>query len=486
MNERNEKKGDAMRRREFIKTGAALAAASLADRARGGPRARPNIIYVFTDQQHSRMMSCAGNKCLKTPALDYLAANGVRFARAYAGNPVCVPSRISMMTGHLPGEFGARENGSGMRTRKFPKEVLANTLGRVMARAGYELAYGGKVHLPAPLAPRNNGFTILTGDQRDGLAAACAEFIKRKHTKPFFLVASFINPHDICYMAITDFKTKGQFSAAAFEKGTASDIPPKPHRAITELQKALRKPEGVSEEEFFAKLAPPLPPNHLPQKDEPGAIGWLISIRPFRKWARENYTERQWRLHRWAYCRLTERVDGQLQVILDALQASGLERDTVVIFSSDHGDNDSAHKLEHKTVFYEESACIPLIIMQKGVTPGGSVDSEHLVSNGLDLLPTVCDYAGVEPPEGLRGRSLRPLAEGRKPADWREHLAVEDEIGRMVLTTRYKYMLHDRGSSREQLLDLELDPGETRNFAGEASHAEALASLRRFYRQWFG
>ena len=479
-----------MRRRDFIKTGAVAAAATLARKTVAGPRTRPNIIYVFTDQQHARMMSCAGNPHLKTPAMDYLAANGIRFERAYAGNPVCVPSRISMMTGHLPGEFGARENGSGLRTRKFPKEVLANTLGRLMARAGYELAYGGKVHLPAPLHPRNNGFKILTGDQRDGLAAACAEFIKRKHTRPFFLVASFINPHDICYMAITDHRTKGRFSAEAFAGGAPEAATGKKPswvaKAIVELRKALRKPEGVSEDEFFAKLAPPLPPNHLPQEDEPEAIRWLISIRPFRKWARENYTERQWRLHRWAYCRLTERVDGQLQVILDALKASGLERDTVVIFSSDHGDNDSAHKLEHKTVFYEESACIPLVIMHKGTTPGGRVDRDHLVSNGLDLLPTICDYAGIDPPAGLRGRSLRPLAEGREVAEWREHLAVEDEIGRMVLTRRYKYMLFDRGASREQLLDLELDPGETRNFAGQASHADALARLRRYYREWFG
>ena len=131
-----------------------------------------------------------------------------------------------------------------------------------------------------------------------------------------------------------------------------------------------------------------------------------------RKNARENFTDNQWRHHRWAYCRLTEMVDQKIQLILNGLKESGQEENTLVIFSSDHGDMDASHRMEHKSTLYEESANIPFMAMWKGQIPVGQVDDEHLISNGLDLLPTVCDYAGIAGKSDPRGRSLRPLFEG--------------------------------------------------------------------------
>lgn len=131
--------------------------------------------------------------------------------------------------------------------------------------------------------------------------------------------------------------------------------------------------------------------------------------------------------------------------------------------------------MEHKTAFYNEAARVPLLIAGPGVSRRGAVESRP-VSSGLDLLPTLCDIAGL-PPAGLRGRSLRPLLEG-KAGPWRDLLPVESAIGRMVTDGRYKYMLYNEGARREQLVDLAVDPGEMRNAARDPQHQELLTSLR--------
>ena len=177
-------------------------------------------------------------------------------------------------------------------------------------------------------------------------------------------------------------------------------------------------------------------------------------------------------------------VDAQIGRVLDALRSSGLEDETVVVFTSDHGDLDAAHRLEHKSILYEEAARVPLIVSHRGVTPPGVVDREHLVSVGLDLIPTLCDFAGIDPPEGLLGRSVRPLAEGRPPKAWRQYVVAESRVGRMVRTARYKYNLYESGAHREQLIDLVSDPGEMQNLAEDPAHAEVLHTPRTLLRRW--
>jgi choline-sulfatase len=458
-------RGGISRRRFLEGVAAGAGAVALGGASQGAERRaaarRPNILFIMTDQQHAGMMSCAGNKHLKTPAMDSLAASGTRFERAYCTNPVCLPSRFGMMTGRMPSACGIKSN----RGSRGPvgEAIVAASMGRVLRSAGYEVAYGGKTHLPRGLNPQPMGFDTISRDQRWKLADACAEFIKRRRTKPFLLVASFINPHDICYMAIDDHKK--------------TRVPPP-------LTTALQLPKGVSRAEFYAKHCPPLPANFEPPPGEAEAIAALLRARPFKQHARTTWSAEKWRLHRWAYCRLTEVVDAQIARLLQALRDAGQENDTVVIFTSDHGDMDAAHRMEHKTALYEEATHIPFIISHKGHTRGGRVDEAHLVSNGLDLIPTMCDYAGIAPPKGLRGRSVRALAEGRKPTSWRSHLAVESEIGRMLRTERHKYVVYDKGANREQLIDLKEDPGEMANLAADPECKDLLNQHRRRLRRW--
>ena len=439
----------------------------------------PDIIYIYTDQQSATMMSSAGNAYLDTPAIDYIAENGTRFTRAYTTNPVCSPARVSLMTGRFPGYFSdedgnqVRENEGAVLIPQVSEEVQNTTLAYYLKKAGYELIYGGKEHLPPSLTPEALGFKGISNDQRKILAEEAASYIRADHDKPYFMVLSLINPHDICYMAIRDH------------------VPPtspfmQAHTELAMLDAALTWPEGVDEEEFWSVHAPPLPPNLEPQEDEPEAILSLLTRRDFRINARENYSDEQWRMHRHAYARLTENVDSQIQLILDALKESGREKQTLVLLSSDHGDMDAAHRMEHKTALYEEAANIPFIAMWKGQIPAGKLDDTHLVSNGLDLLPTVSDYAGIDGLSDPRGRSLRPLLEGKR-TDWRKTLGVESEIGRMVVSEdRLKYIRYDATGMEERLHDLNNDPYETRHFTDDPDYSDRLSELREaFEAEWF-
>lgn len=442
---------------------------------------KPNIIYIYTDQQYANMMSCAGNEYLNTPAMDFIAENGIRFTRAYTTNPVCSPARVSMMTGRFPGYFKdnkgelVRENAGSVKIPEISEDIKQTTIAAFLKEAGYDLVYGGKRHLPKCLSPDTLGFNFITRNERAELANKMADYIKQPHDKPYFMIVSLINPHDICFMAIRDFMPP-----------TAGLVNPPDKIELKMLDAALQWPEGISDKEFFSKICPPLPPNHQPQMDEPEAIKYLLNQRKFRRDARNHYTDEQWRMHRYAYCRLTEMVDKKIQIILDALEESGQLENTLILFSSDHGDNDASHKLEHKTVLYEESANIPFMAMWKGKIPAGKVNQKHLISNGLDLLPTVCDYAGVEGVSDPRGMSLRPLFEG-KETTWRKTLGVESEIGRMVVSEdNYKYIRYDKKGIEEQLLDLNKDPFEKTHFTKDTSYSLILSNLRNaFEEEWF-
>ena len=260
----------------------------------------PNILFIITDQQHANMMSCAGNEYLKTPAMDRLASEGIRFTNAYVTNPVCVPSRISMATGVMAGRFGVLTN--GMRA-SVPSEVDSSSLGKLIKSADYDTFYGGKVHMCRELDPLHAGYDEYFQDQREALPGACIEFIQRKRDKPFFAVTSFINPHDICfaYSAYAGKTPKGKSSVDHLYQ-QAKQLPP--------------------------EQLPPLPDNFRIPELEPEAIelnAKTTAVTPSGT-MRKLYDEREWRIYRWIYCRLTEQVDQHIGRLLDALRREWLGR----------------------------------------------------------------------------------------------------------------------------------------------------------------
>lgn len=445
-------------RRDFLKAGVASAAAAtwpkwaLAGTKRA--KARPNILFILTDQQHGRMMSCAGDKWLRTPAMDYLAANGVRFEHAYCTNPVCLPSRTSMATGMMPGRLGVYRNSD---ETALPSEVEGNSLGELMKRSGYDTFYGGKVHMDRALGPENGAYDESCANERERLPAQCLKFMTKKRDRPFFAVASFVNPHDICFA----------HRARVEARGRAHDL----YRQASELP----------DDELG-----PLPRNFAITEGEPKILAERLSTKAVTPPGimRREYSERDWRIYRWIYRRLTEKVDGEINVMFEGLKAAGLEQNTLIVFSSDHGDMDAGHRLASKNRFYEESVGVPFLMMHKGGIPAGKVDAGHLVSTGLDILPTLCDYAGINAPPYLLGRSLRPLAERRPVQHWRTYVASESAGGRMIRSSRHKYCCYGTAKDTEMLFDLQADRGEMRNLASDSAHRETLLQHREFLKQW--
>jgi len=177
-----------------------------------------------------------------------------------------------------------------------------------------------------------------------------------------------------------------------------------------------------------------------------------------------------------------ESSDQLIGRVLTALEQAGLSSNTIVVFTSDHGEMMGAHGLVTKEKLYEESVAVPLIIAPPAAAPG--VDRSHLVS-GLDLMPTLLDYAGISLPSSLEGRSLRPLVSG-KTMPWREFVVSENcyPETRMVRTSRYKYIFFAHGENREQFFDLENDPGEMKNLVDDAAVAGEVKRHRRLLQEW--
>lgn len=430
----------------------------------------PNILVIMTDQQNATMLSCTGNKWLHTPALDRLASRGIRFEKAYATNPVCVPSRFSIQTGTFPSVIGMRTNVSPVDKvhQAILQNLKANALGNVFRNAGYETYYGGKVHLPTQYSMAGPwGYDVITKNERDSLAITASDFLlnRKRGDNPFLLFVSFINPHDICYDAI-------QFGWP--DSDLAKTTPP-------DIFDALKIPKEITEKEFYDSYCPPLPSNHQPMIGESYAVDSFLNYRDFHKKARNEWTDKDWRLLRWAYARLTERVDSLIGIVLNALDKSELKDSTIIVFTSDHGEMDGAHKLEAKSFFYEESIRIPFIVSYSWLKDKGRIDSNHLVSNGLDLLPTLCDMAGVSAPEDLPGKSLTPLFKSSKMQNWRDHIFIENYLGYLIHTSRYKYELDDKDDDkiREVFSDLQLDPGETHNMIHNSEYAKTIGQLRK-------
>jgi len=427
---------------------------------------RPNLLLIVTDQQFGDAMSCRmGGRYLDTPAMDDLAANGMLFSRAYSSNPLCMPYRNSMFTGRYPHETRVTMNAQP-RGGLDPAEFVC--MGTYFRNAGYETGYSGKWHLCFNQKdPSAHGFEIMRSQIKDnhdaGVTDGAVQFLGRRHDKPFLLVASYLNPHNICEWA--------RRAAGREQKLTCGEIgdPPAPDRL------------------------PPAPANLAPPRNEPDGMtlmrrAYQVEDGPFPV---AKFTAEDWRRQRWGYYRMIEKVDAEIGRVLAALRATGQEGNTVVVFTSDHGECAGAHGFNQKTVFYEEAARVPLIVAWKGRTPAGTCD--RLVNTGIDILPTLFECAGMGTAKGLPGRSLLPLALGRSVDGWRDHVVVQNHMvqsgevdgfkptmeGRMVRTERYKYCLYSRGVRRESLVDMQADPGETNDLAADPKYRDALLEHRR-------
>lgn len=439
-------------RRDFLKLGStaalSLACGGLTRTAfAAAGRNTPNILLIITDQQHIDTIAAAGCSHAQTPGLDALAERGTRFVHSHSANPLCSPARSAILSGRTSSETGVHHNNLGIRPD------IPNIGQWLSQETDYETVYAGKWHLPRGHTHFMPGFTCLsTGIGGQGnlgdtaTSRACEGYLRnRSRSQPFMMVASFMQPHDICeWLRLNSRRTD-----------------------------ALPYPE-------LAGQLPELPDNFDFDPREPEAVR---TRREGNEGLKNGWTEQQWRYYLWSYYRHVEMVDAEIGRVLQALDDNGYTDNTLLIFTADHGEGTAHHQMTRKNSLYDEALKVPLLLSLPGHVPENHADQTHLVS-GLDIVPTVCDCVGVGMPNSMRGRSLRTLLEAQSGA--RRSFCVSEVLnntGRMVRTDGFKYVTY-KDDPVEQLFDVKNDPGETRNLAFESSHASTLEEHRELLREW--
>ncbi len=437
--------------RRTLLQGAGLASMTLLGCSRRVASNQPNVLLIFTDQQTDEAMSCTGNPHLETPSMDRIAARGVRFTRSYVTQPLCLPSRSSIQTGRYPHEIGTPTNGTKLN-RPYPM------LGKLMEAAGYDTAYFGKWHVGASYEEAGYAVTGTTQSDSD-TARHAVEYLRAARDKPFFLTASFLNPHDVCQLA------------------RRQDLPQGP---------IPQPPDDPAQ-------LPPLPENFAIPESEPTAIRMIQEKNRNFHYPTDQWSDLEWGQYLWGYYRLVEKVDREIGKVLDALRDAGHESNTIIVFTSDHGEGVASHHWNQKQVLYEQAVRVPLIVAHPLSSNPGTT-SQALVSTGIDIMPTVLAAAGTgNRPGPGDGQSLAPLARSPSAAWDRRYVVAETTFGRggddgvsgrMLRTERYKYIVYNTGSGREQLFDLREDPGEMINLATKPAYQSELHEHRQLMSDW--
>jgi arylsulfatase A-like enzyme len=365
---------------------------------------------------------------------------------SYSTNPVCSPARSSILTGRASCETGVYKNGKPIRS-DIPN------LGQWFSQhTNYETIYAGKWHMPRSYTHFIPGFKVInTGLGGAGyvcdpvVSRACQAYIQnRPASEPFMMIASFMQPHDICEWL----------------------------RLNTDCPGKRKYPE------VFEEL-PELPANFVFDSKEPEKIK---KTRQSNEAIKGRWTPEHWRYYKWSYYRHIEMVDGEIGRLLQVLEDTGRLKDTLIVFTSDHGEGLGHHQLVRKSVLYDEAVRVPLIFSWPGRIKN-KINSMELVS-GLDILPTLCDYAGIKIPTGVKGKSLRKVLEGEGSLK-REYIVAEvrSNTGRMVRSKQYKYIKY-LDDPVEQLFDMKNDSQETKNLAGEKKYVPILKKHKQMLCEW--
>ena len=491
-----------MSRREFVKTLGVMAGsagamslgagcASLGS-ARTPSHRRPNIIFIMSDDHASHALSCYGSKVNKTPNLDRIANEGMRFTNAFCTNSICGPCRAVILTGKYSHLNGFKDNGS-----KF--DGSQQTFPKLLQQAGYQTAMIGKWHLktdptgfdywnvlPGQGAYYNPAMIEMgqrkkyTGYVTDIITDHALNWLKeRAADKPFCLMYHHKAPHrrwepgpDHLTMyddtmipepdtLFDDYSGRGRAAKEqdmSIEKTmTKNDLKLTPMKRLTPEQKAKWDAAYGPKNEAFRNA-------NLQGKD-------LV------RWKYQRYMK--------DYLRCIASVDDNVGRMLDYLDESGLAKDTVVVYTADQGFYLGDHGWFDKRFMYEESLRMPLLVRYPQEIRAGSVNKEIVLN--LDFGETFLDYAGVPVPEDMQGRSLRSLLGGRTPKDWRtstyyhyyEYPAVHSVKRHYgVRTKRYKLIHFYHDIDEWELYDLKKDPQEMRSVYGDPKYADVVKELK--------
>ncbi len=481
----------------------------------------------MADQLRWDYLSCYGHPTLETPNIDRLAGRGVRFDRAYVQSPICGPSRMSFYTGRYVRSHGATWNG-------FPLRVGEPTLGDHLRDIDVDCVLVGKTHM----IPDTEGMRRLGIDPESIIGVHTAEcgFTPFERDDGMHPEGYYDNnpPYD------TYLRERGMdgdnpweewansaededgelLSGWLLENANRPARVPEEHSETPYLtRRGIDFIESAGERPWLCHLSyikphwPYIVPAPYHDMYGPGDI--LPAVRSNAERMTDHPVYRAWQNHRVcrafarddvrervipAYMGLVKQLDDQLGVLFEYLERTGRMEDTMIVFTSDHGDNLGDHWLGEKDLFHDASARVPLIVYdprpEADATRGTTSDA---LIEGIDLPPTFLDFLGAAPkPHILEGLSLEPLLHGR-PAAWRDYVISEYDYATrqsrleldvdqaearlvMIFDGRWKY-IHAEGF-RPLLFDLETDPDELVDFGGDPAHEEVRARLHEALFAW--
>ncbi len=431
-----------------------LAWFSAAARAEEARSPRPNLIVLMTDDQRADAMSCAGHPFLRTPHLDRLAREGMRFTNMFVTNSLCAPSRATLLTGLYSHAHGVIDN----KQRTIPRDIpLVSDLLRA---AGYQVAFCGKSHVGGHLRDRKWDYYFGYQGQGDYLKPVIAEGTDGQDRPYQGYMDDVVTDHAIAWLR----KPREQpFCLFLWFKA--------PHRS---WQRARRH------HDLFAGVQVPKPASYdddlrgYPGKprafvEADNKIGDFVDVRSL------DFVK--------DYCATITAVDENVGRVLAALEELRILDQTAVLFTSDNGFFLGEWRLFDKRLMHEPSIRVPLLVRYPPLVAGGS-ECQEMVLN-VDLAPTLLHLAGVEIPGHMHGRSVVPLLAGEQVA-WRDDWLYEYyefpgphsvRPHRGVRTRRYKLIHYYEPPEELELYDLEQDPGEQHNLAADPAHAELVRQL---------
>ncbi len=434
-------------RREFVKgtlaAGAAFAAGPISSTPADNANARPNILLIFSDQQHWHAMGLL-DPFFDTPHLDALAKESVVFENSFCTTPQCSPSRSSLLTGFYPSKTGVFGNVGAAGGERLAQE----TIGFELQSAGYRTGYSGKWHL-GNREIATKGWDMSNLKTNDTLAESQALAFLRQSggsAKPFALFVSIHNPHDIYH----------------FERH---------HMQPTDKKVPL--PESWDRETLDNK---PSVQKQFMQEDQGKVI-----------WGKDR---KVWEKYRDCYRTKAALYDANVGVIIGELKKQGLWDNTVIIVTSDHGDMDANNKLIYKGPFmYEHMVRIPLMIRIPGKFRGiGARRITDMDVVNVDIAPSIRDLCGLSN-IACDGISLAPLLTNSGKQSKREfvigqYYSKQKWVNpiRMIRTRDFKFVRYIRHG--EELYDLKNDPHEVKNLASDPRYANVKADLSHKLDRW--
>ncbi|HIE51284.1 MAG TPA: DUF4976 domain-containing protein [Armatimonadetes bacterium] len=454
---------------------------------------RPNILIIMTEHQQGRTVD-PDCPCRMPQVKERLAGEGIRFELAYTPTALCAPARASFLSGLYPTVHGMYNNYHSIPVIHADLFEGVRLFSEFLREFGYNLSYIGKWHVSGEKGPAAYGWHEVQGSGLGPLTApspghrdrdrAMREreklpargVIRRKGWPDYVLYGQ--RPGRLEDMM--DFK-RGRMAVEEVKRLSRKREPWVIYVGLTEIHDPYFVVEPYAS--MYDPDEIPLPENyHDPLEDKPAIYRRLRH----QLWSQLSEEEvREAIAHYWGLCTMNDEVVG---MILDALEEEGEAENTLVLFTSDHGDQVGGHGLFLKGVLpFEESYRIPMVVRwPAGIERPGRVSSEFVTL--CDWAPTICDLAGVSPPQPFHGRSLLPLFEGVVPEDWPQTFFGQFcgteyyYTQRIVRDKRYKYVFN--GFDFDELYDLQRDPWEMENLAAEAEYESVKQRLIQEMWQW--